>query len=312
CIDFEVGIKRTIRFKCSDPSTNKTRQSKMTQTKALATAVEELPLIKNYAFWFLYIFSYRYVIKLGTSRYKSRRGLEPRERNAEAQVSEGAAINKNTKLAKDSIVALFFDKTSVVVANRNTIRTLRNSSAARIQITRDVEADPHSTNSQGILLCEKTKLAKDSIVALFFDKTSVVVANRNTIRTLRNSSAARIQITRDVEADPHSTNSQGCKDPFRENCYELDNEDEFQPMIIKVHEPVSGETSSGNTVTDSATSKKRKRNQRAKKTAAGDTLNAKVNEVVGGKMVMGKTVTDDTTPKKKKRKTNKKKEESGG
>ncbi|GJS68950.1 putative reverse transcriptase domain-containing protein [Tanacetum coccineum] len=80
----------------------------------------------------------------------------------------------------------------------------------------------------------------------------------------------------------------------------------------KVHEPVSGETSSGNTVTDSTTSKKRKRNQRAKKTAAGDTLNAKVDEVVGGEMVLGKTVTDDTTPKKKKRKRNKKKKKVAG
>ncbi|GJW89039.1 putative reverse transcriptase domain-containing protein [Tanacetum coccineum] len=80
----------------------------------------------------------------------------------------------------------------------------------------------------------------------------------------------------------------------------------------KVHEPVSGETSSGNTVTDSTTSKKRKRNQRAKKTAAGDTLNAKVDEVVGGEMVLGKTVTDDTTPKKKKRKRNKKKKKVTG
>ncbi|GKA71639.1 K homology domain-containing protein [Tanacetum coccineum] len=32
-----------------------------------------------------------------------------------------------------------------------------------------------------------------------------------TIRTLQNSSGARIQITRDAEADPHSANNQGTK-----------------------------------------------------------------------------------------------------
>nr|GEX94867.1 hypothetical protein [Tanacetum cinerariifolium] len=40
----------------------------------------------------------------------------------------------------------------------------------------------------------------------------------------------------------------------------------------KAHEPVSGETSLGNTVTDSTTSKKRKRTQMAKKTVTGDVL----------------------------------------
>nr|GEW73289.1 KH domain-containing protein [Tanacetum cinerariifolium] len=32
----------------------------------------------------------------------------------------------------------------------STIRTLQNSSGARIQITRDAEADPHSANNQGM------------------------------------------------------------------------------------------------------------------------------------------------------------------
>ncbi|GJT05832.1 reticulon-like protein B13, partial [Tanacetum coccineum] len=33
-----------------------------------------------------------------------------------------------------------------------TIRTLKNSSGARIQITRDAEADPHSASNQGIVV----------------------------------------------------------------------------------------------------------------------------------------------------------------
>nr|GFA15824.1 cellulose synthase-like protein D5 [Tanacetum cinerariifolium] len=168
----------------------------------------------------------------------------------------------------------------------------------------------------------KIKLVKALIVALFFDKTSVVVVNRITIRTLRNSSAARIQITQDVEAGPHLANSQDgggagrylsiLKDgggheyvaytvhiPPTPDHQSMDNSQDS--LDTKVHEPVSGETSSRNTVIDSTTSKKRKRNQRAKKTVACDVLNAKVDEVVGGEMVLGKTVTDDTTPKEKKR-----------
>ncbi|GJX43382.1 hypothetical protein Tco_0260058 [Tanacetum coccineum] len=83
-------------------------------------------------------------------------------------------------------------------------------------------------------------------------------------------------------------------------------------LSTKVNEAVSGETGTGKTVTDSTTSKKRKRNQRAKKTAASDVFSAKVDEVVSGETVMGKTVTDDTTPKKKKKKRNKKKKKVAG
>ncbi|GJV47332.1 HAD-like domain protein [Tanacetum coccineum] len=83
-------------------------------------------------------------------------------------------------------------------------------------------------------------------------------------------------------------------------------------LSTKVHEAVSGETGSGKTVTDSTPSKKRKRNQTAKKAVAGDVLSAKVDEVVSGETVLGKTVTDDTTPKKKKKKKNKKKKKVAG
>nr|GEZ48694.1 ABC transporter B family member 21-like [Tanacetum cinerariifolium] len=60
-------------------------------------------------------------------------------------------------------------------------------------------------------------------------------------------------------------------------------------------------------VSDSTTLKKRKRNQKAKKTAAGDVLSSKVTEVASGESVEGKTITDDTTPKNKNKKQNKKK-----
>nr|GEW89416.1 hypothetical protein [Tanacetum cinerariifolium] len=66
------------------------------------------------------------------------------------------------------------------------------------------------------------------------------------------------------------------------------------------------------TITDSTTSKKRKRNQKAKKTTACDVFSAKVDEVANGETVEGKTVTDDTTPKKKKKKRNKKKKKVAG
>nr|GEY58371.1 ABC transporter B family member 21-like [Tanacetum cinerariifolium] len=64
--------------------------------------------------------------------------------------------------------------------------------------------------------------------------------------------------------------------------------------------------------TGRATAYKRKRNQRAKKIAAGDVLSAKVDEVGRGETVKGKIVTDDTTPKKKKKKRNKKKKKVTG
>ncbi|PWA51673.1 FCP1-like domain, HAD-like domain protein [Artemisia annua] len=78
-------------------------------------------------------------------------------------------------------------------------------------------------------------------------------------------------------------------------------------LSTKVHEAVTGEMSSGKTVADSTTSKKRKRNQRAKKTVAGDVLSAKVDEIVSGETVPYKAVTDNTRPKKKRRKKSKKK-----
>jgi hypothetical protein len=77
-------------------------------------------------------------------------------------------------------------------------------------------------------------------------------------------------------------------------------------LSTKVHEAVSGETGLGKTVTDSTTSKKRKRRKKTKK-VAGDVLSAKVNEVVSGEMGLGKTVTDSTTSKKKKRRKKAKK-----
>ncbi|GJY33345.1 hypothetical protein Tco_0417814 [Tanacetum coccineum] len=67
----------------------------------------------------------------------------------------------------------------------------------------------------------------------------------------------------------------------------------------------SGETGSGNTVTDDTTSKKKKRNRRSEKPAAGDFLSAKVDEVVSGETVLGKTVINDTTPKKRNKKKKK-------
>ncbi|GKD15084.1 hypothetical protein Tco_1199491, partial [Tanacetum coccineum] len=78
-------------------------------------------------------------------------------------------------------------------------------------------------------------------------------------------------------------------------------------LSTKVHEAVSGETGSGKTVTDSTTSKKRKRNQRAKKKVAGDVSSDKVDEIVSGETVPDKAVTDNTTPKKRKRNKKKKK-----
>nr|GEV22689.1 FCP1-like domain, HAD-like domain protein [Tanacetum cinerariifolium] len=78
-------------------------------------------------------------------------------------------------------------------------------------------------------------------------------------------------------------------------------------LSTKVHEAVSGETGSGKTVTDSTTSKKRKRNRRAKKKVAGDVSSAKVDEIVSGETVPDKAVTNNTTPKKRKRNKKKKK-----
>ncbi|GJR55692.1 hypothetical protein Tco_1406213 [Tanacetum coccineum] len=83
--------------------------------------------------------------------------------------------------------------------------------------------------------------------------------------------------------------------------------DEISAKLTTADENMSGETGLGNTLTDSTTSKKRKRNQRAKKTAMVNVLSAKVDEVVSGETVLvsgetvpDKSVTDKTTPEKKK------------
>nr|GEY05050.1 ABC transporter B family member 21-like [Tanacetum cinerariifolium] len=65
-------------------------------------------------------------------------------------------------------------------------------------------------------------------------------------------------------------------------------------------------------ILNNTASKKRKRNQRVKKTTAGDVFSAKVDEVASGETIKGKTVTGDTTPKKKKKKRNKKKKKVAG
>ncbi|GJW90587.1 hypothetical protein Tco_0168140 [Tanacetum coccineum] len=76
-------------------------------------------------------------------------------------------------------------------------------------------------------------------------------------------------------------------------------------LSTKVHDAVSGEMGLGKTVSDSTTSKKRKRNQRAKKKVAGDVLSAKVNEV-SGETVPSKTTAINTTLKKKRNKKKRK------
>nr|GEV88941.1 cellulose synthase-like protein D5 [Tanacetum cinerariifolium] len=168
-----------------------------------------------------------------------------------------------------------------------------------------------------------------------FEKSEEVM-KLNTIRTLQNSSAARIQITRAAEADPHSANSDGgagrylsiLKDgggheyvayavhipPTPDHQFLANSQDSLEygnvqgdPNDNRIKDRVLRVNGYDQMVVNPLKLNiNRKRNQRAKKTVTGDVLNAKVNEVVGGEMVLGKTVTDDATPKKKKRKRNKK------
>ncbi|GJY99253.1 hypothetical protein Tco_0516683 [Tanacetum coccineum] len=170
----------------------------------------------------------------------------------------GILLCEKTKLAKALIVALFFDKTSVVVANRDTIQTLQNSSATMIQITRDAEADPYSTNSQGgggagrYLSMSKDGGGDEYVTYTVHipptpdhqfmanSQDSLKYGNVNGCdqklvdKSSKTKCECRFRICVGFYLDFCSKGlgfCPGCKDPFRENCYESDNEDEFQPMM---------------------------------------------------------------------------------